>query len=88
LTVRRGGWRASAAFSGKHMEDAEPVRPGKLVDGAEPVRVACQYTSSPEISIYLLCKSREPILLSKIESFKNRSYFRDDFKKFKYGRGP
>jgi hypothetical protein len=31
---------------GKHMEDAEPVRPGKLVDRAELVRVACQYTSS------------------------------------------
>jgi hypothetical protein len=34
--------------SGKHIEDAEPVRPGKLVEEAEPVRVACQYTSLSE----------------------------------------
>jgi hypothetical protein len=29
----------------------------------------------------LLRKSREPILLSKIESLKNRSFFMGDFKK-------
>jgi hypothetical protein len=32
--------------SGQHMEDAERVRPGKLVDRAKPVRVASQYKSS------------------------------------------
>jgi hypothetical protein len=39
--------------SGKHMEDAEPVRPGKLVDRAEPVRVACQYSSTTEQLLYV-----------------------------------
>jgi hypothetical protein len=34
----------------------------------------------------LLRKSREPILLSKIESLKNRSFFKCDFKKLKYRR--
>jgi hypothetical protein len=57
MTVRRGGWRASAAFSGKHIEDAKPVRPGKLVDRAEPVRVACQYTPYSEILLYCISKS-------------------------------
>jgi hypothetical protein len=36
----------------------------------------------------LFRKSREPILLSKIESLKNRSFFKDDLKKLNYGRGP
>jgi hypothetical protein len=36
----------------------------------------------------LLRKSREPILLSKIESLKNSSFFKGDFNKLKYGRGP
>jgi hypothetical protein len=30
------------------------------------------------------CKSRELILLSKIDRLKNRSFFRGDFKKLKY----
>jgi hypothetical protein len=38
--------------SGKHVEDAEPVRPGKLVDRAEPVRMACQYKSSSILLLY------------------------------------
>jgi hypothetical protein len=33
-------------------------------------------------------KSREPILLSKIESLKNHSFFMGNFKKLKYGRRP
>jgi hypothetical protein len=33
-------------------------------------------------------KSREPILLSKIESSKNPKKFRGNFKKLKYGCGP
>jgi hypothetical protein len=33
-------------------------------------------------------KSREPILLGKIESLKNPKKFRGNFKKLKYGRGP
>jgi hypothetical protein len=34
------------------MKDAKPVRPGKFVDGAEPVRVACQYPTLPEHLLY------------------------------------
>jgi hypothetical protein len=60
---------------------------GKLVDGAKPVRVACEYIIF-ERNTALLRKSREPILLSKIESLKNRSIFKGDLKKLKYGRGP
>jgi hypothetical protein len=36
----------------------------------------------------ILCKSREPILLSKIESLKNHSIFRGDLKKLKHSHGP
>jgi hypothetical protein len=58
--LRKRGWRDSTArrmegkygVSGKHMEDAQPVRPGKLVDRAEPVRMACQYTSSTKQLLY------------------------------------
>jgi hypothetical protein len=33
-------------------------------------------------------KSRKPILLSKIESLKNPSFFRGNFQNLKYGHGP
>jgi hypothetical protein len=36
----------------------------------------------------IFCKSREPILLSKIAILKNPKKIRGNFKKLKYGRGP
>jgi hypothetical protein len=73
--------------SGKHVEDAELAQPGKLVDRAEPVRVACQYKSS-SAQLPSPANLEEPILLSKIKSLKNRSFFRGDLNKLKYSRGP
>jgi hypothetical protein len=71
--------------SDKHEEDTEPVQPGKLVEEAGTSGVSVHIFERTTANY---CKSRESIFFSEIESLKNCSLFRDDFKKLKYSRGP